>query len=51
MKPITLASVKLKAPRPRYCALSNARLAAAGVAMPSWQEALGRHLKMATGDK
>ena len=45
MKPITLESAALKAPRPRYCALSNARLAAAGVAMPTWQDALARYLQ------
>ena len=44
MKPITLESAALKAPRPRYCALSNARLAAAGVDMPTWQDALARYL-------
>jgi dTDP-4-dehydrorhamnose reductase len=45
MKPITLESAALKAPRPRYCALSNARLTAAGVAMPTWQDALARYLR------
>lgn len=44
MKPITLESASLKAPRPRYCALSNAKLAAAGVAMPHWRDALARFL-------
>lgn len=44
MQPITLESVALKAPRPRYCALSNARLEAAGIAMPTWQDALQRYL-------
>jgi len=43
-KPLTLATAKLVAPRPRYCALSPARLAAAGIVMPSWQDALGRYL-------
>ncbi|MEO5896533.1 MAG: dTDP-4-dehydrorhamnose reductase [Vicinamibacterales bacterium] len=38
--PITLATVNLRARRPRFCAMSNAKLAAAGVAMPSWQQAL-----------
>jgi dTDP-4-dehydrorhamnose reductase len=36
--------VPLAAPRPRFCALSNARLLACGVAMPSWQDALARYL-------
>jgi dTDP-4-dehydrorhamnose reductase len=44
MKPLTLETANLIAPRPRYCALSNAKLAAAGIAMPSWQEALSRFL-------
>jgi dTDP-4-dehydrorhamnose reductase len=45
MKPLTLASAALAAPRPRYCALSHSKLAAAGVAMPSWQDALARYLR------
>jgi dTDP-4-dehydrorhamnose reductase len=45
MKPITLESVSLKAPRPRYCALSNAKLAAAGVQMRTWQSALEHYLR------
>jgi dTDP-4-dehydrorhamnose reductase len=44
MKAITLESVALKAPRPRYCALSNARLAAAGLPLPAWSDALARYL-------
>lgn len=46
-KPLTLASVNLKAVRPRYCALSPARLAAAGIVMPDWKDALGRFLSSA----
>jgi dTDP-4-dehydrorhamnose reductase len=42
--PVTLADVKMRAARPRYCALSNAKLAAAGYAMPTWQDALHRWL-------
>jgi len=42
--PITLQDAQMRAPRPRYCALSNARLAAAGFPMPSWQDALQRWL-------
>lgn len=45
MKPLTLASAALTAPRPRYCALSNAKLAAADIVMPTWQDALARYLK------
>jgi dTDP-4-dehydrorhamnose reductase len=44
MTPMTLESVQLRARRPRYSALSNAKLAAAGIDMPTWQDALGRHL-------
>jgi len=41
---VTLADVKLKAPRPRYCALSNGKLMALGIAMPTWQQALAAYL-------
>jgi dTDP-4-dehydrorhamnose reductase len=44
MKPLTLESAKLSAPRPRYCALSPAKLAASGIVMPTWQDALKRYL-------
>ena len=43
MKPITLESAALKARRPRYCALSSAKLARAGIVMPSWHDALRRY--------
>ncbi len=41
---MTMDQVKTRAARPRFCALSNARLAAAGHVMPSWQDALARWL-------
>ncbi|MDO8680125.1 MAG: dTDP-4-dehydrorhamnose reductase [Acidobacteriota bacterium] len=44
LKPVSVRDVKLRAPRPRYAALSNAKLARAGYAMPSWQDALQRYL-------
>jgi dTDP-4-dehydrorhamnose reductase len=44
MKPLTLESARLAARRPRYCALSPGKLAAAGVVMPAWEDALGRYL-------
>lgn len=44
LEKVTLESANLKASRPRYCALSNAKLASVGISMPSWQDALGRHL-------
>ena len=37
--------VTMKAARPVYCALSPRKLAAAGFAMPSWRDALGRWLR------
>jgi dTDP-4-dehydrorhamnose reductase len=46
-RPITLDSVQLRAPRPRYCALSNAKLRQAGIDMPDWRDALRRHLAAA----
>jgi dTDP-4-dehydrorhamnose reductase len=39
---VNFADVRLPAARPQYCALSNAKLAAAGAPMPAWQEALAR---------
>jgi dTDP-4-dehydrorhamnose reductase len=45
LKAITLETATLKAPRPRYCALSNARLASIGITLPTWQDALARYLK------
>ncbi len=47
--PGTLAGVNsddvpMRARRPRYAALSNAKLASAGIVMPTWLEALQKHL-------
>ena len=39
---VSTDQVTLKAPRPRYCALSNGKLAAAGFRMPAWQDAVRR---------
>jgi dTDP-4-dehydrorhamnose reductase len=44
LKPMRMAEARLRAHRPQYCALSNAKLLAAGVAMPSWQAAMARYL-------
>lgn len=44
LKPVSVRDVKLRAPRPQFAALSNAKLARAGYAMPSWQDALQRYL-------
>ncbi len=44
LKPIRMSEVRLRAARPRYCALSNDKLRSAGFAMPGWQDALARYL-------
>jgi dTDP-4-dehydrorhamnose reductase len=36
----------LRARRPRRCALSNQKLADAGIRMPAWQEALARYVRL-----
>jgi dTDP-4-dehydrorhamnose reductase len=43
--PVLASDVSFKARRPRFAALSNARLAALGIAMPTWQEALAPHVR------
>jgi dTDP-4-dehydrorhamnose reductase len=49
LDPMTLEQRRLPAKRPRYCALSNAKLAAAGFAMPPWQDALRRWISATRG--
>ena len=44
VEPVKVADVSLRAKRPQYCALSNAKLAGQGITMPTWQDALARHL-------
>ena len=44
LRPVTMSDVPLAAARPRFCALSNRKLAAAGFTMPPWQDALQRWL-------
>jgi dTDP-4-dehydrorhamnose reductase len=44
LSPVRVADVPMKAQRPQYCALSNHKLAEAGVPMPSWQDSLARYL-------
>jgi dTDP-4-dehydrorhamnose reductase len=43
--PISIDQLPLRVPRPRYCALSTKKLAAAGFAMPAWQDGLRRWLE------
>jgi dTDP-4-dehydrorhamnose reductase len=42
--PVTVDQIRLKAPRPRFCALAVDKLSTAGFDMPSWQNALRRWL-------
>ena len=46
LKPISVKDVKLRAERPQFAALSNAKLAMAGYKMPTWQDAIGRYLSL-----
>lgn len=48
--PVRLADFPMRAPRPPYCALSNLKLAAAGVAMPTWQDAVARYAHQLRND-
>jgi dTDP-4-dehydrorhamnose reductase len=42
---VRLADVPMRATRPLYCALSNAKLASVGITMPTWQESLAQYLQ------
>jgi dTDP-4-dehydrorhamnose reductase len=42
---VSVNDVQLKARRPQFCAMNPQKLAAAGFAMPSWQDAMRRWLK------
>lgn len=44
--PVSVKDVPLPAARPQFAALSNAKLLRAGIAMPSWQDALARYLAL-----
>ena len=46
LKPISVNDVKLRAVRPQFAALNNAKLANAGYKMPTWQDAIGRYLEL-----
>jgi dTDP-4-dehydrorhamnose reductase len=47
-RPLTLDAVSLKARRPRFCAMSPAKLAGLGIVMPSWRDAIRRYLTAGT---
>ncbi len=42
---VRMADVKLRASRPQFCALSNEKIRAAGIEMPTWQDALRRYVE------
>jgi dTDP-4-dehydrorhamnose reductase len=42
--PVKVSDVSLRAPRPKYCALDNAKLSSLGVSMPDWRDALSRSI-------
>ncbi|MDA1183474.1 MAG: dTDP-4-dehydrorhamnose reductase [Acidobacteria bacterium] len=46
---VTMDRATFRASRPRYCALAGRKLAAAGFAMPSWNDALRRRLTRVAG--
>jgi dTDP-4-dehydrorhamnose reductase len=48
LTPIRVADAPMRASRPRYCALSNDKLARVGVTMPTWQDALRRYISRVT---
>jgi dTDP-4-dehydrorhamnose reductase len=41
---VEMSDAGLVAPRPKFAALSNAKLAMAGIEMPTWQDALARYV-------
>jgi len=43
--PVRMADMKLRASRPIFCALSNAKLRSLGIEMPTWQESLKKYLQ------
>jgi dTDP-4-dehydrorhamnose reductase len=41
---VSMNDVALRAPRPRFAALDNSKLAGVGIVMPDWRDAIGRYL-------
>jgi dTDP-4-dehydrorhamnose reductase len=41
--PVRMADLQLRAARPQFCALSNAKLRSVGIEMPTWQDGLARY--------
>jgi dTDP-4-dehydrorhamnose reductase len=46
-----MAELAMRVRRPLNAALSNEKLRAAGIEMPSWQDALARHVRMRIGEE
>ncbi len=44
LTPVRMADLKLRAERPLYCVLSNAKLASIGITMPDWEQAIARYV-------
>ena len=42
---VSMANAGLRAERPKFAALSNAKLASHGIPMPAWQDALERYIR------
>jgi dTDP-4-dehydrorhamnose reductase len=42
---VNMGDAKLVAPRPKFAALDNTKLTAAGIPMPTWQDALRRYVE------
>ena len=42
--PARMADAQLRAERPMYCVLSNAKLASTGITMPDWRDAIRRYV-------
>jgi dTDP-4-dehydrorhamnose reductase len=44
--PVSVADVPLAASRPQFAALDNSKLARAGFVMPTWRDAVARHIRV-----
>lgn len=49
LRPLTMETASLRAPRPRFCALANRKLADTGFPMPTWNDSLRRWLAARAG--
>jgi dTDP-4-dehydrorhamnose reductase len=47
--PASVADVRLKAARPQFAAMANAKLESVGVRMPSWQDVIARYVPARVG--